>query len=190
MRATSDKSLRLVLSTFKNLREELCHLQDDLGVSPAPHPAAPAAPSWQQEPRAGAPGCACAGGSGCSLSTSGGWMDRGGFGSSPGPVAVDAGSRQFLLGKQQCFPHQPKCLALLGMSQHCPENVEGEEFEFEHRTRVGCSGLSFGVVFVCLGVFVGFYLNCFWGRLEGQCPGSQCSPPSTKPQALQCVLCT
>ncbi|NXP37185.1 POF1B protein, partial [Leiothrix lutea] len=31
MRATSDKSLRLVLSTFKNLREELCHLQDDLG---------------------------------------------------------------------------------------------------------------------------------------------------------------
>lgn len=34
MRATSDKSLRLVLSTFKNLREELCHLQDDLGVSP------------------------------------------------------------------------------------------------------------------------------------------------------------
>uniref|UniRef100_A0A8U8BIJ5 POF1B helix-loop-helix domain-containing protein n=1 Tax=Geospiza parvula TaxID=87175 RepID=A0A8U8BIJ5_GEOPR len=33
MRATSDKSLRLVLSTFKNLREELCHLQDDLGVS-------------------------------------------------------------------------------------------------------------------------------------------------------------
>lgn len=33
MRVTSDKSLRLVLSTFKNLREELCHLQDDLGVS-------------------------------------------------------------------------------------------------------------------------------------------------------------
>ncbi|NWS11727.1 POF1B protein, partial [Pachyramphus minor] len=31
MRATSDKSLRLVLSTFKNLREELSHLQDDLG---------------------------------------------------------------------------------------------------------------------------------------------------------------
>ncbi|NXX64265.1 POF1B protein, partial [Scopus umbretta] len=31
MRLTSDKSLRLVLSTFKNLREELCHLQDDLG---------------------------------------------------------------------------------------------------------------------------------------------------------------
>ncbi|NWW72516.1 POF1B protein, partial [Climacteris rufus] len=31
MRATSDKSLRLVLATFKNLREELCHLQDDLG---------------------------------------------------------------------------------------------------------------------------------------------------------------
>ncbi|NXA70792.1 POF1B protein, partial [Mohoua ochrocephala] len=31
MRTTSDKSLRLVLSTFKNLREELCHLQDDLG---------------------------------------------------------------------------------------------------------------------------------------------------------------
>ncbi|KFQ72399.1 Protein POF1B, partial [Phaethon lepturus] len=31
MRVTSDKSLRLVLSTFKNLREELCHLQDDLG---------------------------------------------------------------------------------------------------------------------------------------------------------------
>ncbi|NXH03943.1 POF1B protein, partial [Loxia leucoptera] len=31
MRATSDKSLRLVLSTFRNLREELCHLQDDLG---------------------------------------------------------------------------------------------------------------------------------------------------------------
>ncbi|KGL82217.1 Protein POF1B, partial [Tinamus guttatus] len=30
MRVTSDKSLRLVLSTFKNLREELCHLQDDL----------------------------------------------------------------------------------------------------------------------------------------------------------------
>ncbi|TRZ07086.1 hypothetical protein HGM15179_020021, partial [Zosterops borbonicus] len=27
---TSDKSLRLVLSTFKNLSEELCHLQDDL----------------------------------------------------------------------------------------------------------------------------------------------------------------
>lgn len=43
MRVTSDKSLRLVLSTFKNLREELCHLQDDLGVScvlqfPWPHP--------------------------------------------------------------------------------------------------------------------------------------------------------
>ncbi|NXO25341.1 POF1B protein, partial [Cisticola juncidis] len=31
MRTTSDKSLKLVLSTFKNLREELCHLQDDLG---------------------------------------------------------------------------------------------------------------------------------------------------------------
>ncbi|NXM76732.1 POF1B protein, partial [Serilophus lunatus] len=31
MRVTSDKSLRLVLATFKNLREELCHLQDDLG---------------------------------------------------------------------------------------------------------------------------------------------------------------
>ncbi|NWX33577.1 POF1B protein, partial [Notiomystis cincta] len=31
MRVTSDKSLRLVISTFKNLREELCHLQDDLG---------------------------------------------------------------------------------------------------------------------------------------------------------------
>ncbi|NXG55838.1 POF1B protein, partial [Hemiprocne comata] len=31
MRVTSDKSLRLVLSTFRNLREELCHLQDDLG---------------------------------------------------------------------------------------------------------------------------------------------------------------
>ncbi|XP_064933926.1 protein POF1B isoform X1 [Columba livia] len=31
MRVTSDKSLRLVLSTFKNLREELSHLQDDLG---------------------------------------------------------------------------------------------------------------------------------------------------------------
>ncbi|XP_068553614.1 protein POF1B [Anas acuta] len=31
MRVISDKSLRLVLSTFKNLREELCHLQDDLG---------------------------------------------------------------------------------------------------------------------------------------------------------------
>ncbi|XP_009463648.1 PREDICTED: protein POF1B [Nipponia nippon] len=31
MRVTSDKSLRLVLSTFKNLRDELCHLQDDLG---------------------------------------------------------------------------------------------------------------------------------------------------------------
>ncbi|NXK96200.1 POF1B protein, partial [Formicarius rufipectus] len=31
MRATSDKSLRLVLSTFRSLREELCHLQDDLG---------------------------------------------------------------------------------------------------------------------------------------------------------------
>uniref|UniRef100_A0A8C8SK38 POF1B actin binding protein n=1 Tax=Pelusios castaneus TaxID=367368 RepID=A0A8C8SK38_9SAUR len=31
MRVTSDKSLRLVLSTFSNLREELCHLQDDLG---------------------------------------------------------------------------------------------------------------------------------------------------------------
>ncbi|NXF71539.1 POF1B protein, partial [Sclerurus mexicanus] len=31
MRVTSDKSLRLVLSTFKNLREELGHLQDDLG---------------------------------------------------------------------------------------------------------------------------------------------------------------
>ncbi|NXI43378.1 POF1B protein, partial [Galbula dea] len=31
MRVTSEKSLRLVLSTFKNLREELCHLQDDLG---------------------------------------------------------------------------------------------------------------------------------------------------------------
>ncbi|XP_055583162.1 protein POF1B isoform X1 [Falco cherrug] len=31
MRVTSDKSLRLVLSTFKNLREELRHLQDDLG---------------------------------------------------------------------------------------------------------------------------------------------------------------
>uniref|UniRef100_A0A8C3RMH9 POF1B actin binding protein n=1 Tax=Chelydra serpentina TaxID=8475 RepID=A0A8C3RMH9_CHESE len=31
MRVTSDKSLRLVLSTFGSLREELCHLQDDLG---------------------------------------------------------------------------------------------------------------------------------------------------------------
>ncbi|XP_067404485.1 protein POF1B [Emydura macquarii macquarii] len=31
MRVTSDKSLRLVLSTFGGLREELCHLQDDLG---------------------------------------------------------------------------------------------------------------------------------------------------------------
>ncbi|NXS49714.1 POF1B protein, partial [Balaeniceps rex] len=31
MRVTSDKSLRLVLSTFKKLHEELCHLQDDLG---------------------------------------------------------------------------------------------------------------------------------------------------------------
>ncbi|XP_074864237.1 protein POF1B [Carettochelys insculpta] len=30
MRVTSDKSLRLVLSTFGSLREELCHLQDDL----------------------------------------------------------------------------------------------------------------------------------------------------------------
>ncbi|CAM4625944.1 unnamed protein product [Caretta caretta] len=31
MRVTSDKSLRLVLSTFGSLRGELCHLQDDLG---------------------------------------------------------------------------------------------------------------------------------------------------------------
>uniref|UniRef100_A0A8D0HC89 POF1B actin binding protein n=1 Tax=Sphenodon punctatus TaxID=8508 RepID=A0A8D0HC89_SPHPU len=31
MRVTSDKSLRLVLSTFSSLREELCHLQNDLG---------------------------------------------------------------------------------------------------------------------------------------------------------------
>ncbi|XP_019343490.2 protein POF1B [Alligator mississippiensis] len=31
MRVTSDKSLRLVLSTFSSLREELCHLQGDLG---------------------------------------------------------------------------------------------------------------------------------------------------------------
>ncbi|XP_070615856.1 protein POF1B [Erythrolamprus reginae] len=31
MRATADKSMRLVLSTFSNLREELVHLQDDLG---------------------------------------------------------------------------------------------------------------------------------------------------------------
>lgn len=114
MRATSDKSLRLVLSTFKNLREELCHLQDDLGVSPAPHPAAP---SWQQEPRAGIPGCGSAGGSGCSVSTSGGWMDTGGFGSStgslafsqPSPVAVDVGSRQFLL-----FPTPAQVLGTAG----------------------------------------------------------------------------
>uniref|UniRef100_A0A7M4EUW4 POF1B actin binding protein n=1 Tax=Crocodylus porosus TaxID=8502 RepID=A0A7M4EUW4_CROPO len=31
MRVTSDKSLRLVLSTFSGLREELCHLQSDFG---------------------------------------------------------------------------------------------------------------------------------------------------------------
>ncbi|XP_062819883.1 protein POF1B isoform X1 [Anolis carolinensis] len=31
MRVTADKSLRLVLSTFSGLREELVHLQDDLG---------------------------------------------------------------------------------------------------------------------------------------------------------------
>ncbi|KAL7979409.1 hypothetical protein Chor_004567, partial [Crotalus horridus] len=31
MRATADKSMRLVLTTFSNLREELVHLQDDLG---------------------------------------------------------------------------------------------------------------------------------------------------------------
>ncbi|XP_058052655.1 protein POF1B [Ahaetulla prasina] len=31
MRATADKSMRLVLTTFSNLREELSHLQDDLG---------------------------------------------------------------------------------------------------------------------------------------------------------------
>ncbi|XP_013926330.1 PREDICTED: protein POF1B [Thamnophis sirtalis] len=30
MRATADKSMRLVLTTFSNLREELVHLQDDL----------------------------------------------------------------------------------------------------------------------------------------------------------------
>lgn len=31
MRVTADKSMRLVLATFNNLREELVHLQDDLG---------------------------------------------------------------------------------------------------------------------------------------------------------------
>ncbi|XP_066496289.1 protein POF1B [Tiliqua scincoides] len=31
MRATADKSMRLVLATFSSLREELVHLQDDLG---------------------------------------------------------------------------------------------------------------------------------------------------------------
>ncbi|XP_053130269.1 protein POF1B [Hemicordylus capensis] len=31
MRITADKSMRLVLATFSNLREELVHLQDDLG---------------------------------------------------------------------------------------------------------------------------------------------------------------
>ncbi|XP_060106159.1 protein POF1B [Heteronotia binoei] len=31
MRVTADKSMRLVLATFSNLREELLHLQDDLG---------------------------------------------------------------------------------------------------------------------------------------------------------------
>ncbi|XP_061454113.1 protein POF1B [Rhineura floridana] len=31
MRVTADKSIRLVLATFNNLREELVHLQDDLG---------------------------------------------------------------------------------------------------------------------------------------------------------------
>ncbi|KAH0630972.1 hypothetical protein JD844_004402 [Phrynosoma platyrhinos] len=31
MRVTADKSMRLVLATFSNLREELVHLQDDLG---------------------------------------------------------------------------------------------------------------------------------------------------------------
>uniref|UniRef100_A0A670Y635 POF1B actin binding protein n=1 Tax=Pseudonaja textilis TaxID=8673 RepID=A0A670Y635_PSETE len=31
MRATADKSMKLVLATFSNLREELVHLQDDLG---------------------------------------------------------------------------------------------------------------------------------------------------------------
>ncbi|XP_015744508.1 protein POF1B [Python bivittatus] len=31
MRRTADKSMRLVLATFSNLREELVHLQDDLG---------------------------------------------------------------------------------------------------------------------------------------------------------------
>lgn len=33
MRGMSDKSLRLVLSTFSNIREELGHLQNDLTVT-------------------------------------------------------------------------------------------------------------------------------------------------------------
>lgn len=67
MRATSDKSLRLVLSTFKNLREELCHLQDDLGVSPVlPSHGSSSCSQLEAGARAGIPGCGCAGGSGYS----------------------------------------------------------------------------------------------------------------------------
>lgn len=77
MRATSDKSLRLVLSTFKNLREELCHLQDDLGVSPAP----PCPELIQLFPGLHSRLWLCW----CQwllCQCFGGWMDRGGFGSS------------------------------------------------------------------------------------------------------------
>lgn len=140
MRATSDKSLRLVLSTFKNLREELCHLQDDLGVSPAlPSHGSSRCSQLAAGARAGTPGCGCAGGSG-------GWMDTGGFGSSrdslshPSPGAVGEGSTQFLLGKQQRFPHQPSIVLE-------NEKLREKEFELEHRTRSLCTGLSFGVFF-------------------------------------------
>lgn len=149
----------------------------------------PAAPSWKQEPglafQAVAVLVAVA-----TRSASGGLDGHRCFGSSrgslafshPSPEAVGEGTRQFLLGKQQCFPHQPKCSALPGMSQHCPGKwkLREKEFDLEHRTRSLCSGLSFGVFFVCLGFFVGFYFSCIWDRLERLCPGSQCSPPSTK----------
>lgn len=108
MRATSDKSLRLVLSTFKNLREELCHLQDDLGVSPVPRcpqliqlfPAGSRSPGLAFQAVAVLMAVAA-------LSASGGWMDMGGFGSSRGSVAVDAGSRSFLLGSSSVSHASP-----------------------------------------------------------------------------------
>lgn len=176
MRVTSDKSLRLVLSTFKNLREELCHLQDDLGVSPVPHcpqliqlfPAGSRSPGLAFQAVAVLMAVAA-------LSVPrGAWMATGGLGSSrgslgfshPSSVAVDAGSRSFLLGKQQCFPHQPKCWHCWECHSIVLENAKlrEKEFELEPRTRSLCSRLSFAVVFVCLGFFCWLLFKLFLGQ--------------------------